>query len=428
MGNTISNSPLNGVKQKSANHKKEEGNEKEVQKVKARRKCVSGFHDSIDQTLIDSGRASLLAATNRIFFLEDPDSEDFLLEQAMNYLKVDASAPHIKRILSRVLFTSLKMINLPACFVVHSQGDKGNNMYLVESGKLEIILDDTVISTLGSGEIFGEMSLIFGYARTATIKCTEKCVLWSLNRKTFAALRKELSSSNQLGISKRFLDIPAVASLPPHYLEKLSSHSSQTMVYADGQKLCTKDRGLTKIMLIVNGFVDCAIPTYLLDMKAPKEEILKILGISVDITSPLDIEVDRPTSSYDEDQMYLGEEAPLMIEEEKPVVTAVTHKVLPNVKEKDHNTRALLSNNSSSTTSRARNNGINGSFNVINSSFNSITGNKIGDALHKVIPLPLVLFRAVVLGDSLDMPYQNILYQPTLLMHPIRTYFINPPY
>ena len=74
------------------------------------------------------------------------------------------------------------------------------------------------------------------------------------------------------------MDVPEFAGLPNHLLEKLMKqlHSS---VFADGQKLCVEGRGSTKIMMVENGFVDCAIPKYLVDMKVSKEELLKSLGI-----------------------------------------------------------------------------------------------------------------------------------------------------
>ena len=177
MGNSISASAFNKytykVRQMSTKFNNEDAERVENQvKVKTRRKCVSGFHDYIDRTLIDSGRGSLLADSNRVFTFEDPNSEYFLLEQAMNYLKVDASDPKIKGILSRLLLPSLKKLQLPADFVLQQQGDKGTNCYLVESGKLEVILNDMALCTLESGAIFGEMSMIFGYARTAKVRIT----------------------------------------------------------------------------------------------------------------------------------------------------------------------------------------------------------------------------------------------------------------
>ena len=325
--------------------------------TKTRRKCVPGFLDAIDQTLMDSGHASLLATSHHVFTWKDPNSEYFLLEQAMNYLKVDGVKK--KQVLDR-FFKSLNMINLPAGFVVYAQGDKGTNMYLVESGKLQVTIDDTAICTLESGAIFGEMSLLFGFVRKTTITCMEKCVLWSINRTTYSALQKDLSSSSYVKSSKRFLEVPSIASLPNHYLEKLLMQSKK-LVCANGQKLCTLEHGLTKIMLIENGFVDCAIPTYVLDMKLPKEELLQYLGVSIDLSLSLDADNDRPVSPCDEDQLNPDEDTSL-IEDVKSVANKSPPKVVPSLRKKSRILKKIvrvLRKDSSSTGSHVHNNDIN---------------------------------------------------------------------
>ena len=52
-------------------------------------------------------------------------------------------------------------------------GDRGNSMFLIQKGNLEIILDerdDTPIATRSEGEFLGEMSLFTGEPRSATVR------------------------------------------------------------------------------------------------------------------------------------------------------------------------------------------------------------------------------------------------------------------
>ena len=54
--------------------------------------------------------------------------------------------------------------------VVFAEGDKGDKMYVIRSGEVEILRDGHVVETLAPGGIFGEMALIDGSPRAATAR------------------------------------------------------------------------------------------------------------------------------------------------------------------------------------------------------------------------------------------------------------------
>lgn len=53
------------------------------------------------------------------------------------------------------------------------KGQRSSNLFILVSGKVEILDDNVVIALLGKGEIFGEMSLISGESATATVRALE---------------------------------------------------------------------------------------------------------------------------------------------------------------------------------------------------------------------------------------------------------------
>ena len=65
------------------------------------------------------------------------------------------------------------------------QGDKGDSFFIIKSGSVSIILDERIISTLGEGSFFGEMSLLTGNPRTASIKALEDTEVLVLDKKSF---------------------------------------------------------------------------------------------------------------------------------------------------------------------------------------------------------------------------------------------------
>ena len=51
-----------------------------------------------------------------------------------------------------------------------NQGEKGNSAFLIISGSFNVEINNKVIGGMSSGEIFGELSLILGQERKATVR------------------------------------------------------------------------------------------------------------------------------------------------------------------------------------------------------------------------------------------------------------------
>ena len=51
-----------------------------------------------------------------------------------------------------------------------NQGEKGNSAFLIISGSFNVEINDKVVGGMSSGEIFGELSLILGEKRKATVR------------------------------------------------------------------------------------------------------------------------------------------------------------------------------------------------------------------------------------------------------------------
>ena len=88
--------------------------------------------------------------------------------------------------------------------VIFSEGDPGDAMYVVEDGYVSIYVTDkdmglTVdVASLGKGEAFGEMALVTGEGRKASVKALEKTSLWVLHRDVFFRL---VQAVPQMGIT-----------------------------------------------------------------------------------------------------------------------------------------------------------------------------------------------------------------------------------
>lgn len=74
--------------------------------------------------------------------------------------------------------------------VVFSEGDPGDCLYIIASGKVGIYTrtvngDEINLKNLEVADVFGEMALLDGLPRSATIKVSEKAILFYINRTDF---------------------------------------------------------------------------------------------------------------------------------------------------------------------------------------------------------------------------------------------------
>jgi hypothetical protein len=85
------------------------------------------------------------------------------------------------------LAARLTRVQLPAGASVLEQGDEGDDFYVIERGRAEVVLDGQSIRALGPGECFGEIALVRDCARTASVRATTALTLRTLNRAVVVA-------------------------------------------------------------------------------------------------------------------------------------------------------------------------------------------------------------------------------------------------
>lgn len=91
-------------------------------------------------------------------------------------------------------------VEYPANTVIFREGDAGAEMYIIESGAVDIVrhnrLDDP-IANLGPGDFFGEMAILEDQPRFATVRTTADTRLLKIDRAAFANL---ISSNVEVSI------------------------------------------------------------------------------------------------------------------------------------------------------------------------------------------------------------------------------------
>lgn len=95
------------------------------------------------------------------------------------------STAHLEKIIAMS-----RIMTLPGKYVIFEKNSAGDEMLVVINGRLQVSVADkdgreTVLGTIGQGEIVGEIAMLDGRGRSATATTLEPCELLMIQRKDF---------------------------------------------------------------------------------------------------------------------------------------------------------------------------------------------------------------------------------------------------
>ncbi len=77
--------------------------------------------------------------------------------------------------------------------MLFKEGEAGDTFYIILSGSVEVFVEkiDKHLTTLGAGDFLGELALMLGVPRTASVRAKEDTILFVINHKSFKKLLHE---------------------------------------------------------------------------------------------------------------------------------------------------------------------------------------------------------------------------------------------
>lgn len=159
--------------------------------------------------------------------------------------------------------------HLNAGEILFRAGDPGDALYVVEAGKVEVLAASPgsctaggSIAQVGEGHAFGEMALLSGYARTATIRAAEETDLLEIGKADFERL---IASDHQLADAvKRISHERAISNLSsgganPEIWAKVASRSLDHISRSETNRML-REAGKGAGLAIVLGNILDTIP------------------------------------------------------------------------------------------------------------------------------------------------------------------------
>lgn len=148
----------------------------------------------------------------------------------------------------RAVCAEMESVLAPVGCIVIQQGERGDWFYVVDYGKLDVIVASTTVeggrtvytydsSKAGPALSFGDLALLYQQARAGTIVAREDSKLWRLHRDVFRKRLQKASFTEQLAVLKK---VEILQSLSISELQQLAESLAER-TYAAGE--CVIEQG-----------------------------------------------------------------------------------------------------------------------------------------------------------------------------------------
>lgn len=108
-----------------------------------------------------------------------------------------ASRPVLERLAGAV-----EVVEVPSGTNVVAEGEPADALWVLVEGDVTVTVHGVFVRTMGPRSYFGEIGLLKGIPRTATVRTTEDCVLWRLAGEDFLeAVQTQSASASLLGVA-----------------------------------------------------------------------------------------------------------------------------------------------------------------------------------------------------------------------------------
>jgi CRP-like cAMP-binding protein len=101
---------------------------------------------------------------------------------------------------------SCEQLAVDAGSTLVQEGDFGYGVFAITSGTADVVIDGAVVGTLGPGDMFGEIAVLSGGRRTATVvAATDMTLITALNRDMWRLEREspEIATALRATIAER---------------------------------------------------------------------------------------------------------------------------------------------------------------------------------------------------------------------------------
>ncbi|NWY99716.1 KAP0 kinase, partial [Loxia curvirostra] len=164
------------------------------------------------------------------------------------------------------IFDAMFPVTYIAGETVIQQGDEGDNFYVVDQGEMDVYVNSEWATSVGEGGSFGELALIYGTPRAATVKAKTNVKLWGIDRDSYRRILMASSPQN-LGLCfggygntlrkrnmyEKFLSKVSILESLDKWERLTVADALEPVQFEDGQKIVVQGEPGDEFFIILEG-------------------------------------------------------------------------------------------------------------------------------------------------------------------------------
>lgn len=136
--------------------------------------------------------------------------------------------------------------------VVIQQGDEGDNFYIIDLGEADVYVNDNLVVSISPGGSFGELALIYGTPRAATVKAQTELKLWAIDRVTYRRILMG-STMRKRKLYESFLEKVSLLDSLDQWERLTVCDALEAATFEDGEEIVVQGNPGDDFFIIVEG-------------------------------------------------------------------------------------------------------------------------------------------------------------------------------
>uniref|UniRef100_A0AAQ4QFY6 cAMP-dependent protein kinase type I-alpha regulatory subunit n=1 Tax=Gasterosteus aculeatus aculeatus TaxID=481459 RepID=A0AAQ4QFY6_GASAC len=137
-------------------------------------------------------------------------------------------------------------------FIAPDPGDEGDNFYVIDVGEMDVYVNNELVTSIGEGGSFGELALIYGTPRAATVRAKSNVKLWGIDRDSYRRILMG-STLRKRKMYEEFLSKVSILESLDKWERLTVADALEIVPFVDRQKIVVQGEPGDEFFIILEG-------------------------------------------------------------------------------------------------------------------------------------------------------------------------------